>query len=101
MVKNLPSNAGDTGLIPGQGTRIAHAVGQLSPCARTTELAGLSERALMLQTTKPTHSGAHVPQLERENLYTMTREKPIHCNQRSHMPQRRSHVPQLRPDAAK
>ena len=25
MVKNTPSNAGDTGLIPGQGVRIPHA----------------------------------------------------------------------------
>ena len=30
MVKNLPSNAGDVGLIPGQGTKIPHATGQLS-----------------------------------------------------------------------
>ena len=28
-VKNPPSSAGDTGSIPGQGTKIAHAVGQL------------------------------------------------------------------------
>ena len=34
VVKNLPSNAGDAGLIPGQGPKIPHAVGQLlSPCA--------------------------------------------------------------------
>ena len=26
MVKNLPSNAGDAGLIPGQVTKIPHAV---------------------------------------------------------------------------
>ena len=49
VVKNPPSNAGDTGSIPGQGTKISHAMGQLSPCATTRE---------------PTHSGAHVPQLE-------------------------------------
>ena len=30
VVKNMPSNAGDTGSIPGQGTKIPHAVGQLS-----------------------------------------------------------------------
>ena len=30
-------NAGDVGTIPGQGTRILHAVGQLSPHATTTE----------------------------------------------------------------
>ena len=33
MVKNLPSNAGDVGLIPGRGTKIPHAMGQLSLCA--------------------------------------------------------------------
>ena len=37
MVKNLLSNAGDVGSIPGWGTKIPHAVGQLSPCATTTE----------------------------------------------------------------
>ena len=30
VVKNPPSNAGDTGSISGQGTKIPHAVGQLS-----------------------------------------------------------------------
>ena len=30
VVKNLPSSAGDVGSIPGQGTKIPHAVGQLS-----------------------------------------------------------------------
>ena len=33
MVKNPLSNAGDMGSIPGQGTTIPHAAGQLSPCA--------------------------------------------------------------------
>ena len=37
VVKNPPSNAGDAGLIPGRGTRIPHASGQLSPQATTTE----------------------------------------------------------------
>ena len=37
-VKNPPCNAGDAGSIPGQGTKIPHAVGQLSPHATTTEL---------------------------------------------------------------
>ena len=50
MLKNPPSNAGDTGSIPGQGTKIPQAAGQLSLCAATTELA---------------HSGACAPQLER------------------------------------
>ena len=30
VVENLPSNAGDVGLIPGWGTKILHAAGQLS-----------------------------------------------------------------------
>ena len=36
-VKNTPSNAGDAGSIPGWGTKIPHAVGQLSQCTATTE----------------------------------------------------------------
>ena len=31
VVGSLPSTAGDMGLIPGQGTKIPHAVEQLSP----------------------------------------------------------------------
>ena len=37
VVENPPSNAGDEGWIPGQGTRIPHATGQLGPWATTTE----------------------------------------------------------------
>ena len=51
MVKNSPSNTGDAGSIPGRGTRIPHAVGQLSPRAATTE-------------PEPTLSRAQAPQLE-------------------------------------
>ena len=39
VVKNPSCNAGDAGSIPGRGTRIPHATGQLSPRATTTELA--------------------------------------------------------------
>ena len=35
VVKNLPSNAGDVGSIPDQGTKIPHALGQLSPLTAT------------------------------------------------------------------
>ena len=42
VVKNSPHNAGDVGLIPGQGTKIPHAARQLSPCTTTTELARLN-----------------------------------------------------------
>ena len=31
VVKNPPCNAGDTGLMPSQGTKIPHTAGQLSP----------------------------------------------------------------------
>ena len=47
MVKNPSSNAGDAGLIPGQGTKIPHAAGQLSLRATTIE---------------PANSGARTPQ---------------------------------------
>ena len=35
VAKSLPSNAGDTGSIPGQGTKIPHAAGQLSHSERS------------------------------------------------------------------
>ena len=35
MVKNMPSNAGDVGSLPGRGTKIPHNAGQLSPRATT------------------------------------------------------------------
>ena len=37
VVKNPPSHAGDMGLILGQGSKIPHATGQLSPRASTRE----------------------------------------------------------------
>ena len=37
MVKNLPSNAGDVDSIPGERTKIPHAMGQLRLYAATTE----------------------------------------------------------------
>ena len=91
VVKNLPSNAGDTDSIPGQGTKIPHAVGQLSPCTATIELACLNERARVLQTTEPTCSEAHTPQLERSPC----------AKTKSPLRNERSRMPQLRPDAAK
>ena len=63
MTKNPPSNAGDMGSIPGWGTKIPHAMGQLSPCTTTTE-----------------------------NLGPSTREKPEGCNERSHVLQQVSHA---------
>ena len=37
VVKNLPSNAGDAGLIPSQVTKISHAWEQISGCTTTRE----------------------------------------------------------------
>ena len=49
MVKNLPYNAGDTGLIPGWGTKMPHTSGQLlSPSATTKEKPALQQTALSL-----------------------------------------------------
>ena len=53
VVKNLPSSAGDVDSIPGQGTKIPHATGQLSPRATSTELTCLSERARVPQLQSP------------------------------------------------
>ena len=44
VVKNPPSGEGNSGSIPGQGTEIPHATGQLCPPAAT--------RACVLQTTE-------------------------------------------------
>ena len=67
VVKNLPSNAGDAGSVPGQGTKIPHGVQQLSRYA--------SARAHMPQTTEPTRSGTHAPQPEREKTCTPQLER--------------------------
>ena len=72
VVKNLPYNAGHVGSIPGQGTKIPHAVRQLSPRATTREKPTCcNERFHVPQlrpsapTNEPMHSGARAPQLER------------------------------------
>ena len=70
VVKNLPSSAGDVGSIPGPGTKIPHAAGQLSPHAATTEPGCSGARLPQLEslhtaTTEPACSRARLPQLER------------------------------------
>ena len=47
VVNNLSANAGDTGSIPGPGTKIPQAVGQLSSGATTTEPARCNYSAYM------------------------------------------------------
>ena len=65
VVNYLPYNAGDVGSILGQGTKIPHAAGQLSPCATTNDLVRLKQRACVPQTTEPMRPGACAPQLEK------------------------------------
>ena len=101
MVKNPPSNTGDVCLIPGWGTKIPDATGQLTPCATTTELTCLNGRACVPQTTEPMRSGACTPHLERENPHATTREKPVRHNKETAHCNKRSHTLHLRPDAAK
>ena len=98
--KNPPSNAGDVGSIPGQRTKIPHAAGQLSPYTTTIELTHLNKRADVRQTTEPICPGAHVPQLDRENLHATTREKPS-CHNEEPVPQQKiSHASTKTPCAA-
>ena len=49
VVKNPPWNVGDMGSIPGQGTKILHAMGQQSPWAATRESLSHNERSHMTQ----------------------------------------------------
>ena len=75
VVKNLPCSAGDGDSIPGLGTEIVHAVKQLS-------------RQLRLLSAHVLEPACHA----RESM---------RCSENSYMMQRRSQVPQLRPDPAK
>ena len=59
MVKNPPSNAEDAVSIPGWGTKIPHAAGQLSPRTTTTELAHLNK------SPRAANYRSHAPQIER------------------------------------
>ena len=66
VVNNPSSNAGDAGSIPGWGTKIPHAMGQLSLCATTVEFACLSETAHVPQTTEPTLWSLRITTRERK-----------------------------------
>ena len=60
VVKNPPSNAGDTGSnqgsIPGWGTKIPHAKEQLSPRATTRGPTHSNEKSQCAQAEKPSHA---------------------------------------------
>ena len=92
VVKNPPSSAGDMGSIPGRGTKIPHAAGQVSPVPQL-----LSPRAPQLQSPRATNYRAHVLW----SPLATTREKPVRHSEESARHNERSRVPQLRPNAAK
>ena len=81
MVKNPPSNAGDAGSIPGRGTKIPHATGQLGPRTANEHARATGEPACC-------NYRAHLLGSPRATI----REKPAHHNK---------DLVQLRPDAAK
>ena len=92
VVKNLPYNAGDVGLIPCQGTKLPHATGQLSLHATTTELAHLNREPAChkLQSPRTLQPASHNYRARAPwSLCATTRErKPTHYNQReAHTPQ--------------
>ena len=74
VIKSLPCNAGEVGLIPDQETKIPHAKKQLSAHVVTAE---------------PVCCGAHVPHLER--IHELQRKIPD-SRQRSCMLQLRSNT---------
>ena len=92
VVKNPPYNAGDAGSIPGQGTKIPHAAGQLSPRATTAEpVCCKLQSPRALEPVRHNYS-AHAPwslhtTAREEKTRCHTREKPTRHNERSRMPQ--------------
>ena len=66
MVKNLPSSGGDTILILGQGTKIPHAVGQLSLSAAAREPMPRDHWACEPQLEKPSCCSEDPVQLQKE-----------------------------------
>ena len=60
MAKNLPTNAGEVGSIPGQGTKIPHAKEQLSLSVATTELFDWREKSVYTLQRKILHAAAEI-----------------------------------------
>ena len=65
VVKNPPSNAGDAGSIPGWGTKIPHAAGQLSPCAATTKPVRYRAQELQLERSLRTATKTQCSQINK------------------------------------
>ena len=94
VVKNPPCNAGDTGSIPGQGTKIPHAMGHLSLPATTTELTlfNQSSRAANYRVHAPW--SPHTTTREEKNPHATTREKSSRLNEEPTCRNERSRMPQ-------
>ena len=69
VVKNPSANTVDVGSVPGRGTKIPHALGQLSPCAAFFAHDYLAHRTIELACSR-----AHAAQ----------QEKPVDCNNSLH-----------------
>ena len=60
MVKNLPCNAGEVGSIPGWGTKIPQAVGQLSPGATSKDPMGHKKILCATSKTQRSHINRYI-----------------------------------------
>ena len=85
VVKNPPSNAEDMDLIPGQGTKIPHTPGQLSPSvchnqrsARATTAHSLCSGARAPQEKPPQAATRESPRAATESLHRL--EDPAQLN---------------------
>ena len=75
MVENLPSNAGNAGLVPGPGTKILNDPGQLSPFASISK--AMRSRACWLQQEKSVgHNWREAPECSNEEL-ALHRRDPV------------------------
>ena len=95
MVKNLPSNSGDAGSIPGWGTKIPHAAGNYACAPQLLSLRTSTREpaCYKLQSPRALEPASH-DYRKKKTPQATTREKPGRRNERSR-------VPQLRPDAIK
>ena len=75
MVKNLPCNAADMGLIPGQGSKIPHAVERLSLCTPTTE-----PQAAMRESVNDNDKRHCVPRRRSKIQHVATKTQCSHIN---------------------
>ena len=74
MVKNPPTNAGQAGLIPGQGTKISHAVGELSPVLQPESLRATSPEP---GCSRAVHHNERDPRSATKTQHGLERQKKI------------------------